>query len=86
MATIGKKGDGKRLGAVKSREQVYNASTDRFIKVDPATGLFMDVKADAKPFAGVRKSKKVKKKAAAGKKAVKKKAGKKKRKKKASKR
>jgi hypothetical protein len=49
MATIGKKGDDRRHGAVKKRAQVYNATTDRFIKVDAETGRFMDVKDDNKP-------------------------------------
>jgi hypothetical protein len=78
MATIGKKGDSTRHGAVKKRSQVYNATTNRFIKVDEETGRFMDVKADDKPFAGVRKSKAVKKKAKADKKADAKKGTKKK--------
>lgn len=90
MATIRKKNDDVRHGAVKGREQVYNSTTNRFIKVDSATGQFMDVKADSKPFAGVAKSKTVKKKAAADKKAdargTKKKASKKASRKRAAKR
>jgi hypothetical protein len=86
MATIRKKSDDVRHGAVKGREQVYNPTMNRFIKVDSATGRFMDVKDDAMPFAGVRKSKATKKKAAADKKADARKAGKKKAKRKASKR
>lgn len=72
MATIGKKGDDVRHGAVKKRSQVFNPNSGRYVKVDEETGRFMDVKADDKPFAGVRQSKKTKKKAAAVKKTAKK--------------
>jgi len=72
MATIGKKGDDVRHGAVKKRSQVFNPNSGRYVKVDEETGRFMDVKADDKPFAGVRQSKKTKKKAAAVKKSAKK--------------
>lgn len=68
MATIRKKGDSVRHGAVKKRSQVYNPGSDRFVKIDEETGLFLDMKADSAPFAGVRKSKKTKRKAKAGKK------------------
>lgn len=95
MATIGKKGDDRRHGSVKKRSQVYNETTDRFIKVDAETGRFMDVKDDNKPFVGVagakakKKAKKARGKKKASKKTAKKgtskKAGKKKSKKKSAK-
>jgi hypothetical protein len=91
MATIGKKGDDRRHGAVKKRAQVYNATTDRFIKVDAETGRFMDVKDDNKPFVGVagaaakKKAKKARGKKKASKKTAKKSGTKKRSKKKARK-
>jgi len=48
-------GDGARKGAVRDRSQVYNPHTERFVKRDRDTGLFMDMKADKKPFKGVSK-------------------------------
>ncbi len=84
MATIGQKGDDRRHGAVRKRKQVFNPSIGRFVKIDEETGRFMDVKADDKPFAGVRgagakkKAKKKSKKKATRKKTGKKKSGKKK--------
>lgn len=57
MATTGKKGDGHREGAVKGRKQVLNPKTKRYVKIDRATGRFLDVKADTKPFKGVTKKK-----------------------------
>jgi len=57
MATNPPKGDGHRNGAVKSRSQVYNPMTDRYVKRDTGTGKFIDQKADDKPFKGVRKEK-----------------------------
>lgn len=56
MAKNGPKGGG-RTGAVKSRTQFKNPATGTFTKRDAATGRFMDNKADAKPFKGVRKEK-----------------------------
>jgi hypothetical protein len=50
-------GDNRRIGAVKDRSQTYNPTTDQWVKRDAATGQFMDVKADGKPFKGVRKEK-----------------------------
>jgi hypothetical protein len=50
-------GDSRRAGAVKKRSQVKNAITGTWTKRDDITGKFMDVKADAKPFRGVRKEK-----------------------------
>jgi len=50
-------GDDRRVGAVKSRSQVKNALTGGWTKRDDKSGKFMDVKADPKPFKGVRKEK-----------------------------
>jgi hypothetical protein len=47
-------GDDKRVGAVKGRSQVKNEVTGTWTKRDDKTGKFMDVKADPKPFKGVR--------------------------------
>jgi len=54
MAKNPPKGPGRR-GAVKDRSQVFNPKIERYVKRDSATGRFMDVKADDKPFKGVRK-------------------------------
>jgi len=62
-------GDDHRVGAVKRRSQIKNKLTGTWTKRDEKSGKFMDVKADPKPFKGVRKPK-----AAAAKKAVAKKA------------
>ena len=50
-------GDNQRKGAVKGRSQIKNPITGTWTKRDNKTGKFMDVKADAKPFKGVRKTK-----------------------------
>jgi hypothetical protein len=50
-------GDNHRVGAVKTRSQIKNAVTGTWTKRDDSSGKFMDVKADPKPFKGVRKSK-----------------------------
>jgi hypothetical protein len=50
-------GDSKRVGAVKTRSQIKNPITGTWTKRDDKSGKFMDVKADAKPFKGVRKEK-----------------------------
>jgi hypothetical protein len=50
-------GDDKRAGAVKSRSQIKNPITGTWTKRDNTSGKFMDVKADPKPFNGVRKAK-----------------------------
>jgi hypothetical protein len=55
MATNKPYGDGHRQGPVRDRSQTYNPHTDRFVKRDRDTGLFMDMKADKKPFKGVSK-------------------------------
>lgn len=50
-------GDDRRIGAVKGRSQIKNEVTGTWTKRDDKSGKFMDVKADAKPFKGVRKEK-----------------------------
>ena len=50
-------GDNHRQGAVKGRAQVYNPHNQRWTKIDTNTNLFIDQKADNKPFKGVRKEK-----------------------------
>lgn len=57
-------GDNRRVGAVKTRSQIKNKLTGTWTKRDQKSGKFMDVKADPKPFKGVRKAKKAAKKAA----------------------
>jgi V8-like Glu-specific endopeptidase len=57
MATNFPTGDNHRNGAVKGRSQTHNPKTDQWVKRDTTTGQFMDVKADGKPFKGVRKEK-----------------------------
>lgn len=49
-------GDGHRIGQVKGRSQTTTPSGNP-VKRDTASGRFMDVKADKKPFKGVRKEK-----------------------------
>jgi hypothetical protein len=63
-------GDNRRVGAVKTRSQIKNKLTGTWTKRDEKSGKFLDVKADPKPFKGVRKpiraaSKKAAKKPAA---------------------
>lgn len=48
-------GDNRRIGAVKDRSQVFNPKTQSWVKRNADTGRFMDIKADHKPFKGVRK-------------------------------
>jgi len=50
-------GDNQRKGAVKTRSQIKNPITGTWTKRDDKSGKFMDVKADPKPFKGVRKEK-----------------------------
>ena len=58
MATNKPIGDNARIGAVKSRSQVFNPTTGLWIKRDAQTGRFMDVKTSSNaPFKGVRKEK-----------------------------
>jgi hypothetical protein len=55
MARNGVPGDGHRNGAVSRRSQTFNPVNERWTKRDADTGQFIDQKADAKPFKGVRK-------------------------------
>lgn len=55
MAKNATPGDDQRKGAVRSRSQTFNPVTERWTKRDAETGRFLDTKADAKPFKGVRK-------------------------------
>jgi hypothetical protein len=57
MAKNKEAGDERRVGAIKARSQIKNPVTGTWTKRDDKTGKFMDVKADAKPFKGVRKEK-----------------------------
>ncbi|WP_338337456.1 hypothetical protein [Marseilla massiliensis] len=57
MATNPPSGDGNRNGAVKGRSQTFNPKTEQWVKRNPETGRFMDVKKDCTPFKGVRKEK-----------------------------
>jgi hypothetical protein len=58
MAKNKEVGDDRRVGAVKTRSQIPNKVTGTWTKRDETSGKFMDVKADPKPFKGVRKTKK----------------------------
>ncbi|HKZ97376.1 MAG TPA: hypothetical protein VJ045_10390 [Hyphomicrobiaceae bacterium] len=60
MAKNKEVGDDRRVGAVKKRSQIKNPITGTWTKRDDASGKFMDVKADPKPFKGVRKKTKKK--------------------------
>lgn len=75
MARNKEAGDNRRVGAVKRRSQIKNKLTGTWTKRDDETGKFLDVKADKKPFKGVRK--KGAKTVAAAKKSAAKKAAKK---------
>ena len=48
-------GDNQRKGAVKTRSQIKNPITGTWTKRDDKSGKFLDVKADRRPFKGVRK-------------------------------
>ncbi len=48
-------GKGSRQGAVQARTQVYNPATGNYVKSDTATGKFLEVKQDGKPFKGITK-------------------------------
>lgn len=50
-------GDARRVGSVRNRSQTRNPKTDRWVKRDAGTGLFINQKADKKPFKGVRREK-----------------------------
>lgn len=56
MAKNKEAGDNQRKGAVKARSQIENKLTGTWTKRDNKTGKFMDVKANPKPFKGVRKT------------------------------
>ncbi|MBI4681123.1 MAG: hypothetical protein HY753_08000 [Nitrospirae bacterium] len=55
MATNKPYGDNYRHGAVKNRAQVCNPHNKRWTEIDTNTNLFIDQKADRKPFKRVRK-------------------------------
>ena len=55
MAKNAPYGDGHRKGAVKTRSQVYNPTTNQWVKRNSDTGRFMGPKSDGTPFKGVRK-------------------------------
>jgi hypothetical protein len=57
MATNSKSGDNRRHGAVKECSQIFNPTTEQWVKRDAETGKFMDVKQYGTPFKGVRKEK-----------------------------
>ncbi|MEO6760513.1 MAG: hypothetical protein ABIO24_13725 [Saprospiraceae bacterium] len=48
-------GKSARKGAIKERSQVINPKTGLYVKRDAASGKFMDVKKDGKPFKGITK-------------------------------
>ena len=56
MAKNGPKGGG-REGAVDKRSQVYNPTTDLWVKRNTETGQFMDDKTSGGKFKGVRAEK-----------------------------
>ena len=51
-------GDNARVGAVRGHSQVFNPQNQTWTKRGAETGRFMDQKADADPFKGVRREKK----------------------------
>jgi hypothetical protein len=57
MATNPPKGDGHRVGAVRSRSQVFNPQNERWTERNTKTGQFINVKSNDDPFKGVRKEK-----------------------------
>lgn len=54
MSTNKNQHDGRREGAVSHRSQ-FQTQSGQWAKRDADTGRIMDVKADPKPFKGVRK-------------------------------
>jgi len=46
---------GSRKGAVSGRVQVLNPRTDRWIKLDTATGRILDQKKSNGPYKGIKK-------------------------------
>ena len=57
MAVNKPTGDNSRKGAVRNRSQVKNPKTGLWVKRNPDTGRFMDVKTSGGKFKGVRKEK-----------------------------
>lgn len=57
MAVNNPYGDNRRIGAVRERSQCFNSTNGCYVKRNGATGQFMDVKSDGRPFKGVRKEK-----------------------------
>ena len=55
MATVGKRNDDHRNGAVRKRSQIFNPQNEKWVERDTNTGRFINVKADGTPFKGVRK-------------------------------
>ncbi len=55
MATVGKRDDNHRNGAVRKRSQTFNPQNEKWVERDMNTGRFINVKADGTPFKGVRK-------------------------------
>lgn len=49
--------NGRRIGAVRGRSQVFNPKTKQFVKRDTRTGKFLNVKQDGTKFKGVRTEK-----------------------------
>lgn len=56
MAKNAPTGDGHRIGAVRGRSQ-FQTPSGNWAKRDRETGRILDVKADDKPFKGVRREK-----------------------------
>lgn len=57
MASNGKSGDNRRIGAIKNRSQVFNPVIKRYVERDTNSGQLINVKSDNKKFKGVRKEK-----------------------------
>lgn len=49
-------GDNRRIGAIKARSQ-FQHPDGRWVKRDTSNGQIMDIKADKKPFKGIRREK-----------------------------
>lgn len=50
-------GDGRRIGAIKSRTQTKNTRTNLYVKRDSSTGRFIDVKTTGGKFKSITKEK-----------------------------
>lgn len=57
MAVNKPKGDNRRIGAVKSRIQVFNPKTKLWVKINTNTNRIIDVKTSGGKFKGVRTKK-----------------------------